>query len=81
MAALTRLTLEHNGRTERWDLRYVRSRRLLKSFATKRAATRRGVLRRVAGHAGASVVIHRVNGRFHEERTYPPSRDPHRSRG
>lgn len=46
----------------------------MKSFKTKEAATKGGVLKKAVGKG--SVRIHKVNGRIQEERTYPRSRDP-----
>ena len=74
------LTLEYNHHRSRWDLVEDRSQRL-KSFGTKRAATRAGVLPKVAGPMPISVKIHKENGRLQEERTYPRSSDPRRSKG
>ena len=50
-------------------------------FDTKADATKGGVLKNVIGVEGGSVKIHKVNGRFDEERTFPGSKDPHSSKG
>jgi Uncharacterized protein conserved in bacteria (DUF2188) len=81
MANLRKFTLDHNERTRRWELTDDRSNRVVKTFATKGAATAGGALRRAVGSDGGSVKIQKQNGRFQEERTYPRSRDPRRSRG
>ena len=81
MATLRKLTLDHNERTGRWELTDDRSNRIVKTFATKGAATTGGALWRAVGSDGGSVKIQKQNGRFQEERTYPRSRDPRRSRG
>jgi hypothetical protein len=48
---------------------------------TKEDATKRGALKRAVGESGRSVKIHKENGRFQEERTYPRNRDPRKSKG
>jgi hypothetical protein len=55
--------------------------RVVKRFDTKGQATAGGALRRTIGSEGGSVKIQKENGRFQEERTYPRSRDPKRSKG
>lgn len=55
--------------------------RTVSSFDTKEEATKGGVLKRAVGSDGGSVKIQKDNGRFQEERTYPGSKDPRRSRG
>lgn len=35
----------------------------------------------VRGHGGGSLKIHKENGRIQEERTYPKSADPRKTRG
>lgn len=79
MKRLRKYTLEYNERTERWALENAAG-KAVKSFATKAAATRGGVLKRAIGGEG-SVRIQKENGRFQEERTFPRSRDPRRSKG
>jgi len=81
MAKLRTFTLRKNPRTNRRDLTSDTSRRTLRSFPLKAHATASGVLERVLLPAGGSVRIHKQNGQFVEERTYPRSRDPKRSRG
>lgn len=81
MARLRTFTLKHNEQRGKWDLCDEKSRRVLKSFGTKAQATKAGVLRRAIGGVDASVRIHKQNGEFAEERTFPSSRDPHRSKG
>ena len=80
MSTLPKFTLEKNERKDTWDLRKDKTHNLVRSFATKGAATRGGVLERAVGGEG-SVKIQKENGRFQEERTYPRSKDPRRSKG
>ena len=81
MAKLRTFTLRKNPRTNRWDLTSDTSRRTVRSFPLKAKATAGGVLDRALRPAGGSVRIHKQNGQFMEERTFPGSRDPKRSRG
>ena len=80
MAKLPKYTLEHNERTDKWDLTKDKTNTMVKSFGTKGTATSGG-LRRAVGSEGGSVKIQKVNGRFQEERTYPRSKDPRSSKG
>jgi hypothetical protein len=52
---------------------------LVKSFKTKDEALEGGVLEKLVGKG--SVRIHREDGEFEEERTFPRSADPRRSPG
>ncbi len=80
MAKLPRFTLTLNKRTGQWELKPENSQKVIKSFKTKEAATRGGVLKR-AVHGRGSVRIHGENGRIQQERTYPRSADPRGSGG
>jgi hypothetical protein len=81
MKKLRKFTLEYNETSERWDLENDATNRLVKSFGTKAAATKGGVLERALGENGGSVKIQKENGRFQEERTFPGKRDPRQSKG
>jgi len=81
MARLPKYTLSFNEKKDRWDLTNDQTDRLIKSFDTKEAATKGGVLKRAVGREGGSVKIQTVDGKYQEERTYPRSADPHSSKG
>lgn len=81
MTKLPKFTLSHNLRKETWDLTYDKTDRVIKRFETKEDATAGGVLRKVAGPEGGSVKIKKENNKFQEERTYPKSKDPKKSKG
>ena len=81
MAKLPKFTLDKNERTDRWQLTNDQTNRVVKRFETKADATAGGALKRAVGPEGGSVKIQKENGRFQEERTYPRSRDPKRSKG
>jgi len=78
---LPKYTLELNEKTDRWALEKDKSSKVVKTFATKEAATAGGVLRKALGSEGGSVKIQKANGRFQEERTFPKSADPKSSPG
>ena len=78
-AKLPRFSLTHNDKSKKWDLKKEGSGDVVKSFATKAAATKGGVLEKAVSGMG-SVRIRKRDGRIQEERTYPRSMDP-RGRG
>lgn len=71
--------LTHNG--ENWALKREGAKRATEVFsdATKETAIRQAAMR--LADSGASLNIHRKEGGFQEERTYPRSADPRRSKG
>jgi hypothetical protein len=71
--------LAHDDKKKRWVLKHEGTGQAVKSFATKAAATKGGVLEKAVGKMG-SVRIKKRNGKIQEERTYPRSMDP-RGRG
>jgi len=81
MARLPKYTLEKNEEKRTWGLQNDQTDRVVKTFDTKADALKGGALRRAVGSGGGSVKIQKENGRFQEERTYPGSRDPRRSKG
>ncbi len=81
MGNLPKFTLEKNEKKERWDLINDKTDRTVKSFPTKENAIKGGILERAVGKVGGSVKIQKENGRFQQERTYPGSKDPRKSKG
>ncbi|MDP9266706.1 MAG: DUF2188 domain-containing protein [Acidobacteriota bacterium] len=81
MTKLPKFTLEYNKRKDKWVLEQDKTGRTVKEFSTKAQATKGGTLERAVGVHGGSVKIQEKNGRYQEERTYPRSRDPRRSKG
>lgn len=81
MTNLPKYTLEKDERKDKWVLEQDKTGRQVKQFSTKAEATKGGVLERAVGPEGGSVKIQKENGRYQEERTYPRSRDPRRSKG
>lgn len=80
MAKLTKFTLTHNEKKDRWDLKSDKTDKVVKTFNTKAEATAGGVLKKATG-GDASVKIQKMDGKFQEERTFPGSADPKSSPG
>ncbi len=75
--ALQRYHLEKKN--DYWRLRKAGSNRAVVKAGTKELAI--SELRRYMKTHEGSVRIHKANGRFQEERTYPRTRDPRGSKG
>jgi hypothetical protein len=80
MARVPKYTLSHDDTKKRWVLKQDVTGQTVKTFGTKAAATKGGVLERAVGKTG-SVKIKKRNGKIQEERTYPRSADPRASKG
>jgi hypothetical protein len=81
MPNLPRFTLSHDQQKDDWALKQDSTGKTVKRFETKADATKGGVLEKAVGKEGGSVRIHKENGAYQEERTYPRSRDPRKSKG
>lgn len=81
MSKLPKYTLEFDSNRDKWVLEHDKTHQVVKTFATKADATAGGVLSRALGAEGGSVKIQKTNGRFQEERTFPRSADPRRTKG
>lgn len=81
MANLPKYTLTHDEAKDRWALENDKTDRVVRTFETKAAATKGGVLEEALGAAGGSVKIQTMDGKFQEERTFPGSKDPAKSKG
>lgn len=81
MARLPKYTLTKDEKRDNWPLVNDSTNKVVKRFDTKADATAGGALERAVGKDGGSVKIQKENGRFQEERTYPGSRDPKKSKG
>jgi Uncharacterized protein conserved in bacteria (DUF2188) len=77
---LHRFTLKKNKQLGGWAL-VDQSGDILRIFGTKADALTGGKLERLVGKQGGSVRIHKQDGSFEEERTFPRSRDPRASAG
>jgi len=81
MVKLPKFTLDYNEKKDSWDLTNDKTDRLIKRFDTKERATKGGVLERTVGEDGGSIKIQKMDGKFQEERTFPPEADPRSSKG
>jgi hypothetical protein len=81
MPKLPKYTLEFDENKKRWELQNDATDKVVKTFPTKDDATKGGALRKAVGPDGGSVKIQKRTGPYQEERTYPKSRDPKKSRG
>ncbi len=80
--ALKKATLAHNEQKNEWQLRENKTHRLIESWDTKAEATARGELKDALGTNGGSVRIeYKEKSGFEEERTFPKSADPTKSKG
>ena len=77
---MSRYSLSQDAKTKRWVLKNDGTGQPVKSFASKAAATKGGVLARAVGKTG-TVKIKKRDGKIQEERTYPRAADPRRSKG
>ena len=75
-----RFTLKKDKHLGGWAL-MDQAGNIVRIFSTKADALAGGKLERLVGKHGGSVLIHKQDGRFEEERTYPPPRDPSVSPG
>jgi hypothetical protein len=79
LAMLTKYDLTNKGGD--WALTKQGGQRATEVF---RGSTKEEAIRQTAhrlSDSGSSLNIHKVNGMFQEERTYPRSADPRRSKG
>jgi hypothetical protein len=81
MAKLPKFTLDYDKKKDKWDLTNDKTDKVVKIFKTKEEATEGGVLRKSVGNDGGSVKIKKMDGQYQEERTYPKSKDPKKSKG
>jgi hypothetical protein len=81
MAPLKKFTLSPNPRKDAWDLINDKTDKVVKRFETKEEATKGGVLAKSLGKEGGSVKIKLKTGKYQEERTFPKSADPKKSKG
>lgn len=81
MAKLPKFTLSKDEKRGDWPLTNDATDRVVRRFDTKADATKGGALERAVGAEGGSVKIQKEDGRYQEERTYPGSKDPRKSKG
>lgn len=82
MVPLKKATLAFNDKADEWQLRENKTHRLIEEWDTKAEATAGGELKGALGQNGGSVRIeYKTKSGFEEERTYPKSADPIKSKG
>jgi len=81
MSKLSTFTLSFDRKKENWKLENDARDRVVRRFDTKAEATEGGVLGKSVGKEGGSVRIEKKVGGYQEERTYPRSKDPRKSKG
>ena len=76
---LDKYTLHKDKKTEKWRLEKEGSDRAKRTYDTKETALKN--LRKDVGQSGGSVRIRKTDNTIQEERTYPRSKDPRKSKG
>lgn len=77
--ALDKFTLHKDQKSDKWRLEKEGSDRARRTYGTKEDALKN--LRQDVGKDGGSVRIRKVDNTIQEERTYPRSKDPKKSKG
>jgi hypothetical protein len=78
---LRRYTVTKNKKGAGWVLKDDKTKRVKHTFRTKANSKKGGVVEALIGQNGGSVRFENQDGGFDEERTYPGSKDPKRSKG
>ena len=78
---LPKFTLSYDRKKEDWKLENDKSDQVVKRFETKSDATEGGALKKAVGTEGGSVRIEKIKGGYQEERTFPRSADPKKTKG
>ncbi|QQM32367.1 DUF2188 domain-containing protein [Martelella lutilitoris] len=81
MSKLPKYTLSHDEAKKDWVLKQDGADRATKRFESKSEATKGGALSDALGKSGGSVKIQKQDGKYQEERTFPRSKDPRKSKG
>ena len=82
MAKLPHYTLSFDDKKENWKLENDKTDKVVRRFETKEDATAGGILKKALGTEGGSVRIeYKTKSGYDEERTFPRSADPRKSKG
>ncbi len=82
MGKLPKYTLAFDHKKDDWKLEHDKTEKVVRRFDSKENATKGGVLERAVGQDGGSVKIEYKNkSGYEEERTFPRSADPRKSKG
>ena len=76
---LDKYTLHKDKKSQKWRLEKEKSDRAKRTYDTKDEALKN--LRKDVGKDGGSVRIRKMDNTIQEERTYPRSKDPRKSKG
>lgn len=76
---LDKYTLHKDRETEKWRLEKEGSDKAKRTYGTKDEALRN--LKKDVGPKGGSVRVRKTDNTIQEERTYPRSKDPRKSKG
>jgi len=78
---LPKYTLSFDKNKDNWKLENDKTDKIVRRYENKEDATAGGVLRKALGSEGGSVKIKTKDNIYQEERTYPKSADPKKSKG
>lgn len=81
MTNLKKYEVGYDGKTENWKLREQGSGKVVAESDTKADLVTGGRLAKLLRGEGGSVRIKKMDNKIQEERTYPRSRDPRKSKG
>lgn len=65
-----KFTLRFDETKNKWVLKHDPTEKIVRVFNSKEDSTKAGVLRRVLGHQGGTVIIRTKTGTFDEERNF-----------
>ncbi len=80
MSNLPKYNLGKDKKKDDWVLTDAKG-QVCERYDTKAEALKGGVLKEAVGDAGGSVRVRKENNVIQEERTFPRSRDPKKSKG
>lgn len=78
---LPKYTLSKSKEKKGWELKEDKTKKVIHTFRTKENAKKGGAIKKELGPEGGSVRIEKLHGGYDEERTYPRSKDPKKSKG
>ena len=70
-----KFTLRFDESKASWVLKHEDTEKIIRKFKTKKEGSRAGVLRKILGRMGGSVILRTKTGVFDEERVFPELSD------
>ena len=70
-----KFTLRFDESKASWVLKHEDTEKIIRKFKTKKDGSRAGVLRKILGRMGGSVILRTKTGVFDEERVFPELSD------